>query len=71
VSQSVPPSSEQPEPAAAAEPEPVTEPDEESAPLNRAARRARDNKGEPSHVGPRGDLARQVRGGRPHTKRRR
>jgi hypothetical protein len=71
VSQPVPPGPEQPEPTAAAEPETGTEPDEESAPLNRAARRAKAKKGEPTHVGPRGDLARQARGGRPHTKRRR
>ena len=70
MSQPVPPGPEQPKPAAADEPEPTTEPDEESAPLNRAARRAKARKGEPTHVGPRGDLERQSRGGRPHTKRR-
>jgi hypothetical protein len=71
VSQPVPPRPEQPEPAAAAEPDPATEADEESAPLNRAARRAKARKADPTHVGPRADLARQVRGGPPHTKRRR
>jgi hypothetical protein len=69
VSQPIPPAPEQPEPAAAAEPEPATEPDDEPAPLNRAERRAKANKGEPTHVGPRGDLARKNRGSRPHTKR--
>jgi hypothetical protein len=67
VSQPVPPDAEQPKPAA--EPDPATEPDEESAPLNRAERRAKAKKGDPTHVGPREDLARQLRGGRPHTKR--
>jgi hypothetical protein len=71
VSQPVPPRPEQPEPAAAAEPEPAADPDEESAPLNRAERRAKAKKGEPTHVGPRDDLARKARGGGPHTKRRR
>jgi hypothetical protein len=70
VTQPVPPSPEQPKPEAVAEPEPATEPDEEAAPLNRAERRAKAKKGDPTHVGPRGDLARQIRGGRPHTKRR-
>jgi hypothetical protein len=68
VSQPVPPNPEQPE--SVAEPEPATDPDEEAAPLNRAERRAKAKKGDPTHVGPRGDLARQTRGGRPHTKRR-
>lgn len=71
MSQPAPSGPEQPEPASAAEPDPATEPDEEPAPLNRAARRAKAKKGDPTHVGPRDDLARQVRGGRPHTKRRR
>ena len=71
MSHPVPTGPEQPEPASDAEPEPAAEPDEESAPLNRAARRAKARKGEPTHVGPRDDLARQARGGRPHTKRRR
>jgi hypothetical protein len=71
VSHPIPPDSEQPEPAAATEPESAGDPsEEEPAPLNRAARRAKAKKGEPTHVGPRGDLARQARGGRPHTKRR-
>jgi hypothetical protein len=69
VSHPVPSGPEQPEPAAEAEHE--TDPEAESAPLNRAARRAKAEKGEPTHVGPRDDLARQARGGRPHTKRRR
>lgn len=68
VSQPVP---EQPKPAA--EPDPAMEPDEEPAVLNRAARRAqakkKAEKGEPTHVGPRAELARQVRGARPHSKR--
>jgi hypothetical protein len=55
----------------AAEAEHETDPTAEPAPLNRAARRAKPEKGEPTHVGPRDDLARQARGGRPHTKRRR
>jgi hypothetical protein len=63
VTNPVPPESQEPEPV---EPE---SPDEE-APLNRAERRAKAKKGEPTHVGPRGDLARRTRGGRPHTKRR-
>ncbi len=63
------PDPDQPKPAAA-EPDPAIEPDEEEAPLNRAARRAKAKKGDPTHVGPRDDLARQARGGRPHTKRR-
>jgi hypothetical protein len=42
---------------------------EELAPLNRAERRAKEKKGAPTHVGPRGDLSRQVRGARPHSKR--
>jgi hypothetical protein len=67
VSQPDPPVPEQPKPAA--EPDPATEPDEEPAPLNRAERRAKAKKGEPTHVGPRGDLVRQIRGGRPHSKR--
>ena len=71
MSHPVQPGSEQPEPPAAAEPEPATDPDAESDSPNRAARRAKAQKGEPTHVGPRGDLARQVRGARPHTKRRR
>jgi hypothetical protein len=71
VSHPDPPDPEQPAPAEATEPESVVDPAEEPAPLNRAARRAKAKKGEPTHVGPRGDLARQARGGRPHTKRRR
>ena len=71
MSQPAPTGPEQPEPVSAAEPDPATEPDEEPAPLNRAARRAKAKKGDPTHVGPRGDLARQTRGGRPHTKRHR
>ena len=67
MSQPVPPDAEQPKPAAEADP--ATEPDEEPAPLNRAERRAKAKKGDPTHVGPREDLARQLRGGRPHTKR--
>ncbi len=67
MSQPVPPDPAEPKPAA--EPDPATEPDEESAPLNRAARRAKAKKGDPTHVGPRDDLARQGRGSRPHTKR--
>jgi hypothetical protein len=72
VSHPVPPDSEQPGPDAVTEPESESagDPGEEPAPLNRAARRAKAKKGEPTHVGPRGDLARQARGGRPHTKRR-
>lgn len=66
MSQPVPPAPEQP---IAAEPDPATEPDEEPAPLNRAERRAKAKKGEPTHVGPRADLVRQIRGGRPHSKR--
>jgi hypothetical protein len=69
VSQSVTPDPEQPDQAATATSEPAPEPDEEEAPLNRAERRAKAKKGDPTHVGPRGDLARQIRGGRPHTKR--
>lgn len=61
---------EQPEPAAAAEPETTADPAEEPAPVNRAERRAKAKKGEPTHVGPRDDVARRSRGGRPHTKRR-
>lgn len=55
------------------EPEPVEpdSPDEEPAPLNRAARRAKARKADPTHVGPRADLARQTRGGPAHPKRRR
>ena len=71
MSQPVPSGPEQPEPPVAAEPDPATAPDEEPAPLNRAARRAKAKKAEPTHVGPRGDLDRQTRGGRPHSKRRR
>jgi hypothetical protein len=71
VSQPVTPDPEQPDQAATATSEPAPEPDEEEAPLNRAERRAKAGKGDPTHVGPRGDLARQIRGGRPHTKRRR
>jgi hypothetical protein len=67
VSQPTSPDPEQPKPAA--EPDPATEPDEEPAPLNRAERRAKAKKGDPTHVGPREDLARRLRGGRPHTKR--
>ena len=69
MSQSVPPRSEQPEPAAGAEPEPTTDAAAEEAPLNRAARRAKAGKAEPGHVGPRDDVARQSRGARPHSKR--
>ncbi|HYH29636.1 MAG TPA: hypothetical protein VD903_04550 [Pseudonocardia sp.] len=68
MSQPVPPTAD--EPVVAAEPEPGTEP-AEPAPLNRAARRAKADKAEPTHVGPRADIARQARGARPHTKRRR
>jgi hypothetical protein len=60
---------EQPEPGAErelADAEPVGEPE----PLNRAARRAKAKQTDPSHVGPRGGLNRQVRGARSHTKRR-
>lgn len=62
-----------PVPPGAEEPDPVEQesPDEEPAPLNRAERRAKAKKTDPTHVGPREDLARRVRGGRPHTKRRR
>ena len=67
MSQPVPPDAEQPEPAT--ESDQATEPVEEPAPLNRAERRAKAKKGDPTHVGPRADLARQLRGGRPHTKR--
>jgi hypothetical protein len=70
VSQPVSPRSEQPEPAAGAEPEPAADPSADDAPLNRAARRAKAAKAEPTHVGPRDDVARQGRGARPHTKRR-
>jgi hypothetical protein len=69
VSQSVPSGSEQPEPAEGAEPEPTADADADAAPLNRAARRAKAAKATPNHVGPRGDLDRQSRGARPHTKR--
>ena len=72
MSQPVPPGSEQPEQSehtAPTEPEPTPEPVADP-PLNRAARRAKAGKAEPSHVGPRGDVARQNRGARPHTKRR-
>jgi hypothetical protein len=62
VTNPVPPESQEPEPV---EPEST----EEEAPLNRAERRAKANKGEPTHVGPRGDQARKNRGSRPHTKR--
>lgn len=42
---------------------------EEEAPLNRAARRARDKQAAPSHVGPRQGVGRSAgRRGRPHTK---
>jgi hypothetical protein len=71
VSQPVSPRSEQSEQTDGAEPDPTPEPTAEPGPLNRAARRAKAAKAEPSHVGPRGDLARQVRGARPHTKSRR
>jgi hypothetical protein len=71
VPRPVPSGPEQPESSAAAEAEHETDPAAEPAPLNRAARRAKPEKGEPTHVGPRDDLARQARGGRPHTKRRR
>ncbi len=70
MSDSVPPSSEQPEPAAATEQEPAVDPADDPAPLNRAARRAKAKNGDPTHVGPRGDLTRQTRGARPHSKRR-
>ena len=59
--------SEQPD---AVDPEPGAEA-AEPAPLNRAERRAKAKKAEPSHVGPRGDTAHGSRGARPHTKRRR
>jgi hypothetical protein len=49
--------------------DPATAPEEEPAPLNRAARRAKAKKAEPTHVGPRADQAARVRGGRPHSKR--
>jgi hypothetical protein len=73
VSQSVPSGSAQPEPAEGAEAEPTADvdADADAAPLNRAARRAKAAKATPSHVGPRGDLDRQSRGARPHTKRQR
>lgn len=64
MNNAVPPESQQPEPV-----EPETS-EEETTPLNRAERRAKAKKGDPTHVGPRDDLARQTRGGRPHTKRR-
>lgn len=67
MSQPAHPRSEQPGPDGAAEAQPLPE----SVPLNRAARRAKSATAEPSHVGPRGDLLRQVRGARPHAKRRR
>jgi hypothetical protein len=69
VSQSVPSGSEQPEPAEGAQAEPTADVDAEGVPLNRAARRAKAAKATPNHVGPRGDLERQSRGARPHTKR--
>ena len=75
MSQSVPSGSEQPEPAEGAEPEPTAtatadaDADADATPLNRAARRAKAAKATPNHVGPRGDLDRQSRGARPHTKR--
>ena len=68
MSQSVPPASEQPEPAPAPEAEPAADA-AESEPLNRAERRAKAKKADPNHVGPSGELARQVRGARPHSKR--
>ena len=72
MSQPVPPAPEQPAPGASAEPQRQAEPAAEPAPANRAARRAKaGRKAEPTHIGPRGDLDRQGRGGRPHTKRRR
>lgn len=62
-----------PTPSGSPEPEPAEQgpPDVEPAPLNRAARRAKAGHAEPTHVGPRADLARRVRGGRPRAKRRR
>jgi hypothetical protein len=70
-SQPVSPRSEQPENITGADPEPTPEPTADPVPLNRAARRAKAAKAEPSHVGPRDALERQARGARPHTKRRR
>jgi hypothetical protein len=71
VSQSVPSRQQQPEPAPGAEPE-VAEADPAAEPeaLNRAARRAKAKGAEPSHVGPRAGVARQAKGARSHTKRR-
>jgi hypothetical protein len=65
VSQPTAPGSEQPD---AAEPQPGAE-SAEPAPLNRAERRAKAKKAEPTHVGPRGATAQGGRGARPHTKR--
>jgi hypothetical protein len=77
VSKPLPPRSEQPQPSAdesqpsADESEPAADESAASAPLNRAARRAKAAKTEPSHVGPRSDFGRPVRKARAHTKRRR
>ena len=72
MSQPVPSDSDQQaEQRPAAEPESAADAPE-AQPLNRAERRAaaaKAAKGEPTHVGPRGDLSRQVRGARPHSKR--
>jgi hypothetical protein len=66
------------QPRRSAEPSPAAEstaadenPDESAAeenevPLNRAARRAKAGKAEPSHVGPRDEQGGKVRGARPH-----
>jgi hypothetical protein len=77
MSQPKPSGPEQPEPSGAEQPEPGAEceladaePVSEPEPLNRAARRAKAKQTDPSHVGPRGGLTRQVRGARSHTKRR-
>jgi hypothetical protein len=65
-------------PRPSAEPEPpVAEPTaaadaaegETEAPLNRAERRAKARQAAPSHVGPRQEQERQVRGARARTKR--
>ncbi|MHA6629126.1 hypothetical protein ACU61A_27130 [Pseudonocardia sichuanensis] len=65
MSQPTAPGSEQPD---AVEAEPGAEAPE-PAPLNRAERRAKAKKAEPTHVGPRGDTGQGSRGTRPHTKR--
>lgn len=62
----------QPEPTSAtdADADEQEQPAEEEAPLNRAARRAKAKKVDPSHVGPQGSpQVRQGRGPRSHTKR--